>query len=76
MPESQRADEIEVPLKPGTHVEVRSRFDRGWKRGFEIAEVIDSGGYRVRRLSDGAVLPVPFDVEDVRRTQRRGTWWY
>ena len=31
----------------------------------------------VHRLSDGTVLPVPFDPEDVRRDRRRrqGFWW-
>lgn len=63
-------------MKPGTRVEVRRRFDQRWARGFEIAEVLDSG-YRIRRLSDDSVLPEVFSVDDVRREHRReGLWWY
>ena len=48
----------------GTPVEVRARFDGAWKRGFEV--VTWSGdGVRVRRISDGAVLP-DLSPEDVR----------
>jgi hypothetical protein len=67
---------VEEHLKPGTRVEVRSRFEGGWSRGFEVAEVVPEG-YRVRRLSDGSVLPTDFDVDDVRKEKRRqGMWWY
>lgn len=62
-------------MKPGTAVEVRSRFDTRWSRGFEIAEVVE-GGYLVKRLSDGAVLPTPFTAEELRKERRRDTWWY
>jgi hypothetical protein len=53
---------------PGTRVEVRSRFDGAWCHGFEVAEVVDSLGqhaFRLRRLSDGAVLPALFSADDV-----------
>jgi len=52
----------------GTRVEVRSRFDRRWVGGFEIAEPIGEprAGYRIRRRSDRSVLPVVFSPEDVR----------
>jgi hypothetical protein len=63
-------------VEPGARVEVRSRFDRAWARGFEIAEVTEHG-YRLRRLSDGTVLPVEFDEDDIRHEKRRqGLWWY
>ena len=63
-------------LKPGTRVEVRRRFDQSWTRGFEIAEVLDSN-YRLRRCSDGAVLPYDFDLADVRAEHKKqGLWWY
>ena len=52
-----------LPL--GVDVEVRARFDGGWKRGFEIAAIEDEL-YRIRRRSDGAVLPEPFSPADVR----------
>jgi hypothetical protein len=60
-------------LTPGRRIEVRSRFERSWSRGFEVAEVT-SDGYRVRRLSDATVLPVVFDRTDVRRERARGVW--
>ena len=50
---------------PGTRVEVRSRFRRDWVRGFEVA-VKEGLGYRLRRVSDNAVLPVVFAGDDLR----------
>jgi hypothetical protein len=33
-------------------------------------------GYRVRRLSDGSVLPVVFTPEDLRKERKKqGLWW-
>lgn len=63
-------------LAPGTKVEVRRRFDAHWARGFEVVSATPAG-YRVRRLSDGAELPVEFDEDDVRpaRERRQGMWW-
>lgn len=52
-------------LAPGTEVEVRSTFDRSWKRGFVIEEACEQG-YRLRRRSDGAVLPTPFAADAIR----------
>ena len=80
-------------MEPGTRVEVRSRFDRSWARGFEVVEVVprtpdgsngdvtdDDGpplSYRVRRRTDGKILPVLFPESDVREEKRgRGMWWY
>ena len=67
---------VEV-LEPGTRVDVRSRFDARWTHGFEIAEAVE-GGYRIRRLSDGALLPTEFPASEVRveRKKRGGLWWY
>ena len=68
-------------MKPGTRVEVRSRFDQRWARGFEIEEEVrdegDQGGprYRLRRRSDGSVLPTLFIDEDVREEKRKSMWW-
>jgi hypothetical protein len=64
-------------LSPGRRVEVRNRFTGTWSRGFEIADVVASG-YRIRRLSDGSVLPTPFLSEDVRPRppKKAGLWWY
>ncbi len=66
-------------MKPGTKVEVRDRFDRRWTRGFEVAENVETGegaGYRIRRLSDGSVLPVVFGADEVRREKKKDFWWY
>lgn len=62
-------------MRPGTHVEVRSTFDGSWVRGFELVETEDDGSMRLRRLSDGSVLPTPFPPDDVRRERTRETWW-
>ena len=54
-------------------MEVRSRFDHAWARGFEVVESVAGvdPGYRVRRRSDGSVLPVVFSPEEVREERRR-----
>ena len=66
-------------MEPGTRVEVRSRFDRRWARGFEVAELLPQDTeprYRIRRRSDGSILPVDFDEEEVRTEKRgRSMWW-
>jgi hypothetical protein len=58
----------------GTKVEVRTRFDGTWSQGFEIADVEDDG-YRIKRMTDGTVLPSLFHRHEVRRERRRATWW-
>jgi hypothetical protein len=52
----------------GTPVEVRNRFTAGWAAGFVIERACRnaSGRYRLRRVSDGAVLPAEFSAEDLR----------
>ena len=65
-------------VRPGTRVEVRGRFEARWSRGFEIAEREENTvepRYRVRRRSDGSILPVTFAEDDLREERRRGTWW-
>lgn len=77
-------------------MEVRSRFDRTWARGFEVAELVGpeplpSTGhdqttpgngatagvrYRVRRRSDGSVLPALFGDEEVREEKRGNDMWW
>lgn len=67
-----------VPVRPGTKVEVRSRFESHWSRGFEVASRDDSNDppvYKLRRRSDGSILPVVFAEDDLREERRRGTWW-
>lgn len=63
--------EAVITLALGTEVDVRCRFDQHWAHGFEIAEAAP-GGYRLRRRSDGSVLPVEFPMADVRRRQDLG----
>jgi hypothetical protein len=51
-------------------VQVRNHFDGAWASGFEVErerEGRDDGRalYVLRRLSDGSILPVAFDEEDV-----------
>jgi hypothetical protein len=60
-------------LTVGTHVEVRSTLDDTWQAGFVVEEVT-AAGYRLRRESDGSVLP-ELPHERVRRTRTRSTWW-
>jgi hypothetical protein len=50
----------------GQEVEVHTTFDNSWAPGFEIAEVIGRGRYRVRRKSDGTVLPTVTAEHDLR----------
>lgn len=68
------SDEAPQRLGVGTRVEVRTGFDRSWARGYEVAE--DTGdGYRIVRRSDGAVLPVVFADDAVRKEHKRSMWW-
>jgi hypothetical protein len=46
-------------------VEVRSSYEGEWTRGFDVVEERASG-YRLRRASDGTVLPGEFATADVR----------
>lgn len=65
-------------VRPGTHVEVRSRFEQHWSRGFEVSEIVETDGeecFRLRRRSDGSELPVLFGADDLREERRRSTWW-
>ena len=61
-------------LPTGAAVEVRSRYLGTWTNGFELAERVDEG-YRVRRRSDGSVLPGVFAPADVRRPQLGLVGW-
>jgi len=49
----------------GTDVEVHCRFDQRWTRGFTVVDVTDEG-YRLRRQSDGSVLPAWFPRDQLR----------
>lgn len=52
-------------LRVGERVEVHTRFNDAWVSGFEIAEIVGDS-YRVRRLSDGTLLPNLTGEDDVR----------
>ena len=52
-------------MRVGEQVEVHTRFNDSWVDGFEIAEVADRG-YRVRRKSDGSLLPDLTSESDLR----------
>ena len=70
MADAQRhADQAESGWAPGTPVVVRNRFIAGWASGFvvESTEPRCCDRYRLRRLSDNAVLPGAFSAEDLRK---------
>jgi hypothetical protein len=55
-------------LLPGDRIEVQNRFDGAWSRGFEVVDVLTGMGtrrYRIKRLSDGVVLPRLFVEEEI-----------
>ncbi len=70
---TERAPGAGPSLPAGTHVEVQSGLDDSWQTGFVVDEVT-AAGYRLRRESDGSVLP-ELPHERVRRRRKRSTWW-
>jgi hypothetical protein len=69
-----------TPLVADGRIEVRSRFGNRWVDGFAIHEVVlgDDGavGYRLRRATDGFVLPAVFPEDDVRAAETRDRAWH
>ena len=64
--------EVRGVVESDVRVEVRSRFDGSWCRGFEIVVVLDGGeSYRIRRVSDGVVLPVSISADDIAEERAR-----
>jgi hypothetical protein len=57
-------------VEVGDRVEVHTKFSDSWVGGFQIAEIIPEG-YRVRRMSDGSILPGYTSETDVRRARSR-----
>ena len=55
----------------GDLVEVATRFTGSWSRGFVVAGV-EQQAYRLRRLSDGHVLPITFSAHELRADRRQG----
>ena len=66
-------------VRPGTRVEVRSRFEAAVVAGLRGRRTrrrrARARATSVRRRSDGSILPVLFDEDDLREERRRGTWW-
>lgn len=56
-------------VSAGTTVEVHCRFDQRWTPGFTVVDVSEQG-CRIRRTSDGCVLPAWFPLEQVRPLRR------
>lgn len=57
----------------GAKVEVKARFDGTWSGGFEVVDVEDDG-YRIRRMTDGTVLPSVFHHNEVRQESGGSGW--
>jgi hypothetical protein len=60
---------LPAPASLPDGVEVRCRFGDHWVTGFDVCDVVERDGemrYRLRRRSDGCVLPALFDAVDVR----------
>ena len=58
-------------LRKGARVQVQNRFDRRWIGGFVVDQVkaAEDGGdarYRVKRVSDGSVVPDAFGPGELR----------
>ena len=56
-------------LGVGTSVAVRNRYLGAWSRGFEVVEEVNQG-YRIKRVSDGAILPAVIGYDEVRSDPR------
>ena len=61
-------------LSPGAEIEVRTHYQGSWARGFEVASVTgDRVG--VRRRSDGSLLPVEVERNEVRHPRSADSPW-
>ena len=64
-------------MELGVSVEIFSRFDRSWVRGFQLVrEERDNAGHvkrTVRRTSDHLVLPKRFPGREVREVRHADT---
>ena len=64
--EVTRGADISRSLDVGDDVEVFSGYEHTWSTGFSVAEVLQGNRYRLRRRSDGALLPDPTGASDLR----------
>jgi len=55
-----------ISLSVGDRVEVRRRYDGAYSTGFAVA-ALDAGRVRLRRCSDGTVLPSSFAADELRQ---------
>ena len=62
---SQHPTTTDLHVEIGRTIAVRTRYLGVWSNGFQVAEHVDRG-CRIRRLSDGSVLPDVFTWSDVR----------
>lgn len=65
MPVTDATGQHQNLLLPGAPVEVWIQLDKSWADGYEIVE-LTADGYRIRRRSDGSILPATFAVGSVR----------
>ena len=75
-PTTSLLDVAATRLVAGDQVDVQNRFDGSWSSGFEIAEVLGPPSqrtYRIRRLSDGEILPARFARDLVTGTRSPST---
>jgi len=56
---------LAMSLRAGMPVQVVNRFTGSWTGGFKVVN-LNACGCRVRRVSDRAVIPVDFDLREVR----------
>ena len=65
-----RGLDLSRPLDVGDDVEVFSGYEHSWSTGFSVAEVLQGNRYRLRRGSDGVLLPDPTGASDLRACPR------
>ena len=66
-PEGLGESEPPGALDVGDDVEVFSAYERTWTTGFSVAQVMRDRRYRLRRSTDGSLLPEPTGARDLRR---------
>ena len=64
---------LDAQLRPVASFHSRAN---GRRHGVTAVAEVTAGGYRIRRSSDGQLLPTVFTADEVRREHRRGQWWY
>jgi hypothetical protein len=56
---------VEHEVGVGDPVQLKVAYTGSWSSGFDVADVVP-GGFRIRRRSDGRILPGPTSPADVR----------